>query len=68
MQYLKGFELLRQWTMKHHNLAMDFSNLDFEKIDMEILEDEVKDQDGAGADIMEKNPTETIDESVVPPS
>lgn len=37
IQYFKGFELLRTWTMKHHHLAIDFSNLDFEKIDTEIL-------------------------------
>ena len=28
--------------MMHHNLVMDFSNLDFEKIDTEILPDEAK--------------------------
>ena len=28
--------------MKHHNLVVDFSNLDFEKIDTEILIDEAK--------------------------
>ena len=32
IQYFKGFELLRRWTMKHHSLVVDFSNLDFEKI------------------------------------
>lgn len=28
--------------MKHHSLAIDFSNLDFEKIDTEILANEAK--------------------------
>ena len=27
IQYYKGFELLRRWTMKHHSQAVDFSNL-----------------------------------------
>lgn len=31
--------------MKHHSLAMDFSNLDFETIDTEILTDEAKEQE-----------------------
>nr|POE92652.1 hypothetical protein CFP56_36918 [Quercus suber] len=31
-----------EWTMKHHNLAIDFSNLNFETIDTEILADEAK--------------------------
>ncbi|KAK9993902.1 hypothetical protein SO802_023605 [Lithocarpus litseifolius] len=44
IQYLKGSELLCRWTMKHHSLAMDFSNLDFETIDTEILADEAKEQ------------------------
>ena len=42
IQYFKGFELLRRWTMKHHSLVVDFSYLDFEKIDTEILADEAK--------------------------
>lgn len=42
IQYFKGFELLQRWTMKHHSLVMDFSNLDFKKIDIEILTDEAK--------------------------
>nr|POE55520.1 hypothetical protein CFP56_65374 [Quercus suber] len=42
MQYFKGFELLRRWTMKHHSLAVDFSSLDFEKTDTKVLEDEAK--------------------------
>ena len=42
IQYFKGFELLHQWIMKHHSLAVDFSNLDFEKNDTEILADEAK--------------------------
>ncbi|KAL0003072.1 hypothetical protein SO802_016853 [Lithocarpus litseifolius] len=50
IQYFKGFELLRRWTMKHHSLVMDFSNLDFEKIDTEILADETMDQEEAEVD------------------
>ena len=42
IQYFKGFELLRRWTMQHHGLVVDFSNLNFKKIDTEILVDEVK--------------------------
>ena len=42
IQYFKGFELLRRWTMKHHGLVVDFSNLNFEKIDTEILVYEVQ--------------------------
>ena len=42
IQYFKGFELLRRWTMKHHSLVVDFSNLNFEKIDTEILVYEVQ--------------------------
>ena len=70
MQYFKGFELLRWWTIKHHSLAVDISNLDFEKIDTEILEDEFKDQGEAEASAMEKNlaANETIDEFAVSPS
>nr|POE97334.1 hypothetical protein CFP56_49465 [Quercus suber]POE99685.1 hypothetical protein CFP56_19014 [Quercus suber] len=55
MQYFKGFELLRRWTMKHHNLAVDFSGLDFKKIDMEILEDEAKEQGETKSGAMEKD-------------
>ena len=29
VQYFKGFELLRRWTMKHHTQVMDFLNLNF---------------------------------------
>ena len=36
--------------MKHHSLAVDFSNLDFEKIDIEILADKVKEQEEADVD------------------
>lgn len=42
IQYFKGFELLRRWTIKHHSLVVDFSNLDFDTIDIEILADEAK--------------------------
>ena len=31
--------------MKHHSLALDFSNLGFEKIDTEVLVDEAKEQE-----------------------
>nr|POE64365.1 hypothetical protein CFP56_12414 [Quercus suber] len=31
-----------RWTMMHHSLVVDFSNLDFKKIDTEILTDEAK--------------------------
>lgn len=43
--------------MKHHNLAVEFSNLDFETIDIEILTDEAKELEEAivadtrGADV-----------------
>lgn len=56
MQYFKGFELLRRWTMKHHSLGVDFSGLDFEKIYMEILEDEAKEQEEIESSVMEKDP------------
>ena len=49
IQYFKGFELLRRWMMKHHSLAVDFSNLDFETIDTEILADEAKEQEEVAA-------------------
>ena len=76
IQYFKGFELLRRWTMKHHSLVVDFSYLDFEKIDTEILADEAKEQEETEVDaIVEKNSTgkdtiggKDIDESAVPPS
>ena len=42
IQYFKGFELLRRWTMKHHSLVVDFSNLNIEKIDTKILTDKAK--------------------------
>lgn len=35
--------------MKHHNQAMDFSNLDFETIDTEILANEAREQEEAAA-------------------
>nr|POF05561.1 hypothetical protein CFP56_18074 [Quercus suber] len=76
IQYFKSFELLRRWMMKHHNLVVDFSNLDFEKIDNEILIDEAKEQEETEADAaVEKDSAgkDTIggkdtDESTVPPS
>ena len=45
IQYFKGFEFLRRWTMNHHSLVMDFSNLDFETINIEIMADEAKEQE-----------------------
>ena len=70
VQYFKGFELLRQWMMKHHSLAVNFSGLDFEKIDMEILEDEAKEQEETESGAMEKDRVteKDVDESVVPTS
>ena len=75
MQYFKGFELLRWWTMKHHSLAMDFSSLDFEMIDAEIREDEAKEQEEIESGSMEKDPVankatdgKDVDESTIPPS
>ena len=50
IQYFKGFELLRRWTMKYHSLIVDFSNMDFEKIDIEILADEDKEQEEVEVD------------------
>ncbi|KAL0007634.1 hypothetical protein SO802_009136 [Lithocarpus litseifolius] len=41
IQYYKGFELLCRWMMKHHNQAVDFSNLYFEA---KVLVDEAKEQ------------------------
>nr|POF09094.1 hypothetical protein CFP56_33044 [Quercus suber] len=55
LQYFKGFELLRRWTMKHHSLAVDFSSLDFEKIDTEVLEDEAKELEEAESGVPEKD-------------
>ena len=59
--------------MKHHSLAVDFSNLEFEKIDIEILADKAKEQEEAKVDAMEKDPAgkevtegKDIDESTVP--
>ena len=73
MQYFKGFELLRRWTMKHHSLAVAFSSLDFEKIDIEILEDEAKEMEQAESGVMEKDSTankaaegKDVDESTAP--
>ena len=74
IQYFKGFELLRWWMMKHHSLAVDFSNLDFEKIETKILTDETKEQeetkvgvvvekDSAGKDFVGRKDT---NESTVP--
>ena len=70
MQYFKGFELLRQWTMKHHSLVVDFSSLDFEKIDTKILEDEAKEQEETESGVMEKDlaMNKDADESTVSPS
>nr|POE91892.1 hypothetical protein CFP56_28006 [Quercus suber] len=55
LQYFKGFELLRRWTMKHHSSAVDFSSLDFEKIDTEVLEDEAKELEEAESGVPEKD-------------
>nr|POE78113.1 hypothetical protein CFP56_37905 [Quercus suber] len=55
LQYFKGFELLRCWTMKHHSSAMNFSSLDFEKIDTEVLEEEVKELEEAESGVSEKD-------------
>ena len=74
IQYFKGFELLCRWTMKHHSLVVDFSNLDFKKIDTEVLADKAKEQeetktsaamekDLIGKDVVEGKDT---DEHVVP--
>ena len=38
--------------MKHHSVAVDFSNLDFEKIDTEILADEAKEQEEIEAGVV----------------
>nr|POE57251.1 hypothetical protein CFP56_01902 [Quercus suber] len=55
LQYFKGFELLRRWTMKHHSSAVDFSSLDFEKIDTEVLEDEAEVLEEAESRVPEKD-------------
>ena len=71
MQYFKGFKLLRQWTMKHHSLAIDFSSLDFEKIDTEVLEDEAKELEEAESGAVEKDKAaegKDVDESIALPS
>lgn len=59
--------------MKHHNLAVDFSSLDFEKIDIEILVDKAKKQEEIEAGAMEKDPAgkevtegKDIDKSTIP--
>ena len=41
--------------MKHHNVAVDFSNLDFEKIDTEILEDKSKEPERDESGVPEKD-------------
>nr|POF27250.1 hypothetical protein CFP56_12592 [Quercus suber] len=55
LQYIKGFELLHRWTMKHHSLVVDFSSLDFEKIDIEVLEDGAKELEEAESGVLEKD-------------
>ena len=45
-QYFKGFELPRQWMMKHYSQVADFANLDFEAIDTEILADKANKREG----------------------
>ena len=42
-EYFKGFELLWQWTIKHH-IEFDYSNIEFEAIDKEIMADEAAKQ------------------------
>ena len=71
IQYFKGFELLRRWTMKHHSATVDFSNLDFEKIDTEILEDESKELERDESGVPKKDKAtngKNMDESSTPPS
>ena len=42
--------------MKHHNLVVDFSNLDFKKIDIEVLVDKAKEQEETETSaVMEKD-------------
>lgn len=58
--------------MKHHSLALDFSNLDFETIDTEILADKAKEQEeeaaagGKDAAITEGTDLGQGDEAVAP--
>ena len=47
--------------MKHHNLAVDFSNLDFEKIDAKILADEAKEQEETEVDVARGKDTTITD-------
>lgn len=72
MQYFKGFELLRQWTMKHHSLTVDFSGLDLKKIETEILEDKAMEQIESGAMdkdlVVDKVVEKDANESAVPTS
>ena len=70
LEEFSDLQFLRHWTMKHHSLAVDFSNLDFKKIDTEILEDEAKEQEKAKLGAMEKDQVakKDIDESSVPTS
>ena len=69
MQYFKRLELLHQWTMKHHSLAVDFSSLDFEKIDTEVLEDKAKELEEAKSSAVEKAiEGKDANESTAPPS
>nr|POE46779.1 hypothetical protein CFP56_42811 [Quercus suber] len=42
-EYFKGFELLQQWTMKHHT-EFNYSNIEFKAIDKEIMVDEAIEQ------------------------
>nr|POF08589.1 hypothetical protein CFP56_53075 [Quercus suber] len=67
IQYFKGFELLRRWTMKHHSAAVNFSNLDLEKIDTEIREDKSKELEKDESRVPEKDKA-TDGESSAPPS
>ena len=57
--------------MKHHNVAVDFSNLDFEKIDTEILEDKSKEPERDESGVPEKDKAtdgKNMDESSAAPS
>ena len=36
-KFFKDFELLQQWTTKHHLAVVDYSDLDFEAIDKEMV-------------------------------
>nr|POF05555.1 hypothetical protein CFP56_18070 [Quercus suber] len=72
IQCFKGFKLLQRWTMKHHSLAMDFSNLDFETIDIEILAYKAKEREevaatgGTDAAVTEGTDLGQGDETVAP--